>query len=161
MLEDVLQELNNWFVRGIYAGDYEIKDGSIVLPFLVDGQYFRILGSLFNDGLHKYPDDGLVSERFNGVIWALAVPSAVVSLAEEIAAWNEKNGASPGPYTSESFGGYSYTRATNAQGMAVGWQDVFAARLAPWRKLREYAVVQPAHPPGPDPHPPDGRGWTV
>ena len=103
MLGTILQYLNNWFVRGIYAGDYEIKDGSIVLPFLVDGQYFRILGSLFNDGLHKYPDDGLVSERFNGVIWALAVPPAVVSLAEEIAAWNEKNGASPGPYTSESF----------------------------------------------------------
>ena len=67
MLGTILQYLNNWFVRGIYAGDYEIKDGSIVLPFLVDGQYFRILGSLFNDGLHKYPDDGLVSERFNGV----------------------------------------------------------------------------------------------
>lgn len=29
-------------------------------------------------------------------VWALAVPKAVISLADEIAAWDEKNGV-PGP----------------------------------------------------------------
>ena len=158
MLETILQYLNNWFVRGIYAGDYEIKDGSIVLPFLVDGQYFRIFGSLFNDGLHKYPDDGLVSERFNGTVWALAVPRAVVQLADEIAAWEQKNGAAAaGPYTSESFGGYSYTRAAASDGRPLGWQDVFSARLSRWRKVHGAAFAAQAMPPGTAWHPPDER----
>ena len=57
-----------------------------------------------------------------------------ITLSEEIAAWNEKNGT-PGPYTSESFGGYSYSKATNASGVVVGWQDVFKSRLNAWRRI--------------------------
>lgn len=133
MLEDILMHLNNWFVVGIHAGDYSIKDGSIALPFLVDGQYFRVFGSLFNDGLHKYPASDLIDEDFNGAVWALAVPPAVVSLADEIATWSAKN--EPSAYTSESFGGYSYSKATNANGQPMGWEDVFKSRLNQWRKI--------------------------
>ena len=39
------------------------------------------------------------------------------------------------PYTSESFGGYSYTKATDANGAPIGWQKAFASRLNKWRKL--------------------------
>lgn len=133
MLEEVLMNLHNWFVVGIYAGDYSIKDGSVALPFLVNGQYFRIIGSLVNDGLHKYPASDLIDEDFNGTVWALAVPPAVVSLADEIAAWSAKN--EPSAYTSESFGGYSYSKATNANGQPMGWEDVFKSRLNQWRKI--------------------------
>lgn len=158
MLETILQYLNNWFVRGIYSGDYEIKDGSIVLPFLVDGQYFRILGSTFNDGLYQYPAMGLVDETFDGTVWALAVPQAVQKLADEIAAWEQKNGAAAaGPYTSESFGGYSYTRAAASDGRPLGWQDVFSARLSRWRKVHGAAFAAQAMPPGTAWHPPDER----
>lgn len=133
MLEDILMHLHNWFVVGIHSGDYSIKDGGIALPFLVDGQYFRIIGSLFNDGLHKYPAADLIDEDFNGTVWALAVPPSVVSLADEIATWSAKN--EPSAYTSESFGGYSYSKATNANGQPMGWEDVFKTRLNPWRKI--------------------------
>lgn len=34
-----------------------------------------------------------------------------------------------------SFGGYSYSKATNASGVAVGWQDVFKSRLNTWRRI--------------------------
>ena len=84
---------------------------------------------------------GLTDETFTGAVWALAVPKSVVTLAEEIKAWAAKNQL--GAYTSESFGGYSYTRATNAKGAAVGWQDAFAAQLAPYRKLRDTSMVAP------------------
>lgn len=136
MLEAVLQHLNNWFLvpDGVHAGEFTVQDGGITLPFMQTGQYFRVVGSVFNDGLHQYPEAYLTDEEFTGSVWALAVPKAVIALADEIAAWNEKNGA-PGPYTSESFGGYAYTRATNASGMAVGWQDVFKSRLNAWRRI--------------------------
>ena len=148
MLEQVLMEIHNWFrvrdsVDGIRPGTYAIRDGCITLPFLRDGQYFRIVGSLFNDGLHRYgPDmEALEDETFDGAVWALAVPKAVVELAGEIAAWQAKyKDVLDSPYQSESFGGYSYTKASSAGDNtdSGSWQAVFRARLNPYRKLREF-----------------------
>lgn len=137
MLETVLQNLNNWFLvpDGVHAGEFTVQGGQLTLPFLQTGQYFRVVGSVFNDGLHQYPVADLTDETFTGSVWALAVPKAVIELAEEIDAWQTKNG-DPGPFTSESFGGYSYSKATSASGMAVGWQDVFKSRLNDWRRIR-------------------------
>ena len=139
MLEQVLMNIRNWFTveGGIHSGTFSIKDGGITLPFLADGQYFRIIGSVFNDGLHQYPATDLVDEEVSGVIWALAIPPAVVDLADEIQKWQEKNGeASVSPYQSESFGGYSYSKATDAEtGGAVTWQSAFKQQLSAWRKI--------------------------
>lgn len=137
MLEEVLRHLNNWFLvpDGVHTDTYTIEGGGITLPFLQSGQYFRVVGSVFNDGLHQYPATDMIDETFDGAVWALAVPKSVVSLAEDISSWQEKNG-NPGPYTSESFGGYSYTRGTSSTtGAAVTWQDVFRTRLNPWRRI--------------------------
>lgn len=147
MLEQILTELHNWFrvrdgLNGIHRGTYTIRDGSIALPFLRDGQYFRIMGSVFNDGLHRYgPDMELLEdETFDGSIWALAIPQQVIDLAGEITAWQEKyKDTMESPYTSESFGGYSYTKASGAGDStgSGGWQAAFQARLNPYRKLME------------------------
>ena len=138
MLEEVLRHLNNWFLvpGGIHTGSFAVENGTLTLPFLADGQYFRVMGSLFNDGLYQYPAAGLTDESFTGTVWVLAVPPAVVSLAEEIAAWQEKNGGA-NAYLEESFGGYSYRRAENpATGQGALWQDVFRGRLNAWRRVR-------------------------
>lgn len=144
MLEAVLKETKNWFIvpDGVHTGTFAIEDGSITLPFLRDGQYFRICGSVFSDGLHQYGPamEYLPDETFDGAVWALAIPKAVVELAGEIAAWQEKYGAViDSPYTSESFGGYSYSKAGGAGDSAGsgGWQAAFRARMNPYRKLRE------------------------
>lgn len=147
MLEQVLLYLKNFFIveNGVHEGKYAIKDGKIDLPFVQKGQYFRILGSVFNDGVYQYTDSvalHLTDETFDGVIWALAIPKAVVKLAEDIEAWEARN-AQDTPFVSESFGGYSYSRATNSSGQPAGWQDIFASRLAPYKKLREYGAIQP------------------
>ena len=139
MLEQVLMHLKNWFLvpGGIHEGTYTIEDGGITLPFLANGQYFRICGSVFNDGLHQYPASDLKAETFDGTVWALSVPQAVIELSAEIEEWQKKNGdASVSPYQSESFGGYSYSKATDsATGGAVTWQSAFRSRLNAWRKL--------------------------
>lgn len=154
MLEQILAHLNNWFLvpNGVFQDEYAISNGTIELPFLRPGQYFRIIGSVFNDGLHQYPATDLTDETFDGAVWALAIPRAVQELSDEIKAWAEKN--QPSAYTSESFGGYSYSKATNSKGMAVGWRDVFAAQLAPWKKPAgswQYANPNP-HMTPPEPH---------
>ena len=141
MLEQLLMCLNNWFLLpdGVHAGMYSVEQGGIALPFLRDGQYFRVVGSVFNDGLHQYPCSDLLNETFDGAVWALAVPKAVVDLSLEIEQWQTKNGeAAASPYASESFGGYSYTKRSgnsNAGGVST-WQDAFRARMNPWRKLK-------------------------
>lgn len=142
MLEQVLTHIHNWFQVDIYPGEYTIQDGSITLPFLRDGQYFRICGSLFNDGLHRYGAEmeSFDDEEFTGTVWALAIPKSVINLSKDIAEWQEKYGsAASSPYTSESFGGYSYSKSggANENGGAGGWQAAFRARLNPYRKLRE------------------------
>lgn len=144
MLEQVLLYLYgprhyNWPIArgGLHLGNFVIGGGRINIK-LLNGQYFRIVGSVFNDGVYRYTDDlELVDEEFEGAVWALAIPRCVLELAKEIKEWNEKNGAAAaGPYQSESFGGYSYTKATDAvTGGAVTWQSAFRSRLAEWRKI--------------------------
>ena len=139
MLEQVLRHLNNWFLVDIHEGTFTVENGSITLPFLLTKQYFRICGSVFNDGLHQYPAVDLTDETFTGTVWALAVPKAVIDLSVEIEAWQGKNGeAVASPYQSESFGGYSYTkRSSGNDGSALnGWQGTFKSRLNDWRKLK-------------------------
>ena len=147
MLENVLSHLKNWFLvpDGVHSGTYTIENGTLNLPFLQNGQYYRICGSIFNDGLHKYGEDKLTDETFTGTVWALAVPKAVIDLADDIAEWQKKNGeASHSPLASESFGGYSYSKATDAAtGGAVTWQTAFRAELNQWRKIKENAPVKP------------------
>ena len=149
MLEAVLTHLKNWFVvpRGVHEGTYTIENSTLELSFLQNGQYYRICGSVFNDGLHKYGDsaDKLQNETFTGAVWALAIPKAVVELSAKIEEWQTKNGdAVASPFTSESFGGYSYTKATDSKtGTVATWETVFRSQLNPYRKLRETAPVKP------------------
>ena len=137
MLAKLLAELNNWFIvpDGIHHDIFTVEGGALALPFLQDGQYFRVLGSVFNDGLYRYPAADLIDETFEGTVWALAVPKAVVDLSDSIAAWQEQNGSN-GPYTSESFDGYSYTKATTSKGKPLTWHEAFASDMKEWRKAR-------------------------
>jgi hypothetical protein len=147
VLETVLIHLKNWFVvpGGVHEGTFTIKNSTLELPFLQEGQYYRICGSVFNDGLHNDCDTCLQDETFTGTIWALAIPKAVICLALQIEEWQRKNGETvASPFTSESFGGYSYTKATDsATGAVATWETVFRSQLNPYRKLRETATVKP------------------
>lgn len=146
MLTELCQELRNWFDLNRYEGTFTISGGTLTADFLLDGQYYRVIGSVFNDGVHKYGDseDVLEDEIFIGQVWALGIPKAVVKLSENIAAWREKyedvNSPAMSPYTSESFGGYSYSKSaggsSGSQGSSSnGWQSAFANSLNRWRKL--------------------------
>lgn len=139
MLEQVLDFIHNYFIKGTYRGTFVVTDGELELDFLQDGQYFKICGSVFNDGVYQYPASGLTDETFDGEIWAMAVPPAVVALVAEIGEWVGKYGdAVSGPYQSESFGGYSYSKLSGGNGTgntAYSWQDAFRSRLNHWRKI--------------------------
>lgn len=140
-LTELCQELNNWFEQDKIYGSFEIVDGHMSFDpvYLQDGQWFRIVGSVFNDGVYQYPVFDLKDETFGGAIWAMAVPKAVEDLAKDITAYELANAdVIASPYNSESFGGYSYSKGTgnSSGGSAADWQAHFARRLNKWRKLK-------------------------
>lgn len=139
MLTELCAEIRNYFLmpNGIHTGTFSISGGDLApSDFLKEGQYFRIVGSTFNDGVHQYPAVGLVDESFAGAVWAMAVPPAVIALADEIKVFCESDAAKVSQYQSESFGGYSYTKATDKDGAVLSWQTVFAKRLNKYRRMR-------------------------
>ena len=135
-LTNLCAELRNYFETEKRFGTFTISDGSISPSnFLRSGQYYRIVGSVFNDGVHRHPAHDLTDETFDGAVWAMAVPPTVVELLHKIDDFEKAEANSPTAYTSESFGGYSYTKATDENGLPVGWRSVFRSELNKWRKL--------------------------
>lgn len=153
MMTELCQELRNWFNRGqpVINGDFIIENGEIYVVniaetnYLKNGQYYRIIGSVFNDGVHKYGDTDLTDETFTGSVWAMAVPPAVIALSSDIDAWIAKYGSGDAvarsPFNSESFGGYSYSKsAGGSSGDSSGskggsWKAAFAYDLNRWRRI--------------------------
>lgn len=141
-LTEICDYLNNYFPTKKRNGRFTIENGSIAADNILPGQYFRIIGSVFNDGVHKYPAADLTDETFDGAIWPMAVPQTVVDLAVDIQAWREQydtpESEALSPFASESFGNYSYTKGSTGsagEGNPNSWQSVFASRLKKWRRL--------------------------
>ena len=140
MLEEIMDFIHNYFDYQRKRGEFTVSSGNLDCDFLQNGQYFKIVGSIFNDGVWQYPATEMKDETFCGEVWLLAVPPRLSSLATDIQAWVSTNAeVLASPYTSESFGGYSYTKASGSangeNGGAYSWRDVFASQLNQWRKL--------------------------
>ena len=157
MLEQICGFIHNYFMtddHGQYwhceEGTFTISNGSITLPFLVNGQFFRIVGSRLNDGVYQYPVTVpqnaapiLIDETFTGKIYEMRPPRAFLKLVDDIGAWMKKYGdIMNSPYQSENvIGVYSYTKAGSGSNGSGGsdaksdWQSVFFNRLNEWRKI--------------------------
>lgn len=142
-LEQVMGHIHNWFGKdAMTVRDCEITGGELPASVpLKPLQWYRIDGSTFNDGLHQHPDNGLVDEKFDGKITALAIPNDFLAVVEEICQWKDNYSkamasAAASPYQSESFNGYSYQlRSDLIAAGSTGWQQTYARALRRWRKL--------------------------
>ena len=134
MFAEVLDYLHNWFVKSRIDGEFSIEANVLTPCDALVGQYIRIEGSTFNDGVYKYGVDSFVAEEtFNGSVYLLAIPRDLERLVDEISDFVETYGYSD--LQSVSFGGYSYTRKSGENGNSYGWVDEFRGRLKRWRKL--------------------------
>lgn len=145
MIGEICAEIKNYFVykNDIHIGDWVISNGQISPILDLPTGYIRIVGSRLNDGVHKVSDLNLVDESFHGGIWIMSPPADFILLVKEIEDWQEKNGksdsAAMSPFQSESFGGYSYSKASggNSSGSSIvpTWQSVYASRLNRYRRI--------------------------
>lgn len=152
MLTQVCDFIHNYFEYATFDGTFTISEGKLDLnTTIVIGQRFIIRGSKLNDGIYTYNGGGAVydddyttgvnlsDETFTGQIIAMAVPRSLIDLVQEIRDWTIANkSVIDSPYQSESFGGYSYTKASGSgsnSGGALGWQDMYRNRLNAYRKI--------------------------
>lgn len=138
-LYELLMYLRNFFPgeKWQFFGE-DITERRLLLPGLENGDYYLIEGSRRNNGIHVYGNSDLRNETYSGIVTELCIPTDLLILLDEINAWQEKNAeALQSPYQSESFGGYSYTKASGSTGTGEpsSWKTVFAPRLRTWRKL--------------------------
>jgi hypothetical protein len=129
-----------------FEDDYTIDTGvlSTLDSSIITGQYIAIYGSILNDGIWKVGADGAITsditgvtaqnETFTGTVYPLKVPPDFVLLAADITAWRTAMKESS-PYSSESFLGYSYSKAQKQGGGNIGWQQQYADRLTPYRRM--------------------------
>lgn len=145
MLTELCKEINNWFEYAKFFGTFTIENNVITGTYsLQENQYFRIVGSVFNDGVYQFGDADLEDETFTGAIWAMAVPKEVIALADDIKEWANKyqsvDSVAMSPFNSESFGGYSYSKSSGGSSsgnvdLSGTWQGTFADRLNQYRKI--------------------------
>ena len=151
MLTWICQYLRNWFDVDsahnrlkYWSGEITISSGKLQGLDLVEGQYFRIIDSLLNDGVHN-TEDNLTDETFTGIVQSMRIPPDLISIDTEMEALMADENfqkALKSPYQSESIlGVYSYTAKTagasgntgnNTSSMLI---SIFGDRLAPWRKI--------------------------
>ena len=83
LLDDMCAICRNYFTddSAKHKGTFSVKDGVLSpLDYLAEGQYFRVVGSVFNDGVHQYPAPDLTDEVFDGEVWAMRLPPAFLAL---------------------------------------------------------------------------------
>lgn len=135
----VMRHCRNYFERGYFDGEITIENGAVTSLALADGRYIAISGSAYNDGVYRLGADAMTDETFTGRVWLLSPPTSFVALAQEISAWDAQN--TSGAYTSENFGNYSYTKASDGAGGVATWQSVFAARLRAYQLLTSEVMI--------------------
>lgn len=156
VLEQICAYINNHFTHkngvpiAAQTGVVVIADGALTtiddqpVDIIKPGNYYLILGSDFNDGIHQHPDTGLTDETFTGTIYKMVPPPDFLRVASDIEAWQQKYGERvASPYQSEDvIGVYSYqlkaTGKTTRESTA-SWQNTFGDQLKRWRKLYDPA----------------------
>ena len=141
-IEAVMAECHNFFEDGYADAEFTVTANGTLTPAVgvLDNQYVCIRGSTFHDGvwqmvsgkLTRSEDDDFPAESFTGRLWYLHPPGAFLDIVESITAFDQKT-----PVTglqSESFGGYTYTRASGSQG-ALRWQEAYSSMLMPYRRM--------------------------
>jgi len=154
-LTDLCEKLRNWFDVDRHFGTFAIENGTIDLDFIREGQFYRLIGSK-QDGIYMFNGDYLefikkittdnngefiveadkiADETYKGALWELNIPKNFILQYANMCDWETKNAdVLNSPFQSESFGGYSYSKANGSNGSLTVW-DNFASDLARWQKI--------------------------
>jgi hypothetical protein len=143
MLQNILDYLNNYFVRTRELFTAVVSDGitGTFSKTYAIGQYISIDNTLINNGVYKITgvstskltlDATLTAETVTGVVWGLAIPKVVLTLATEIASYDS---TSQKGVMSESQGNRSISYGNGTTSGSSNWQSVYKSNLMPYKKI--------------------------
>ena len=141
---EVMRYCANFFEHGYIDADFTVSEDGVLSPIdgIVSGQYVAVQGSTLHDGVYRIEGGRLdagsafvPAEVFSGRIWLLHPPADFLNVCRMVEAFENASGKVNGPFQSESFGAYSYTRASGANGGLLTWQEAFSSRLRPYVKM--------------------------
>ena len=146
MLTEICAYLHNYFDYERHSGEISIVNGVISCNgeeiTLEEGQYFALFRVSNPIGVFKHGDT-LKDRTFHGAVWLMDVPEGVIQADTWAKTWMQKNGGADSEnnsaFTSESFGGYSYSKGSNSKGKvgaSIFDNAQFAAMLSPYRKIK-------------------------
>ena len=136
-ITDIMREIRNCFPVAVLYGPWQITDGVLTPPTgLPDSGWIALEGFDGLDGVHQLEAgrslSGAPDGSWTGRVWLLSPPEDFLRVCQQIADWAHKQ---PDPSVqSESFGAYSRTSLT-VSGRPLGWQDIFADALRPYRRM--------------------------
>lgn len=141
MLTKVCRYLKNFFVKENHIGYITVSDGKVFCDgseiSMQEGQLFALVRTHYVFGTYAYGDE-LEDSEFDGAVWIMDVPADVLDAVELMTEWETANGGvdNLSPYQSESFGGYSYTKASSGGKVGASVFDIaeFASVLNPYKK---------------------------
>ena len=142
-LTRICARLKNHFLRDKTDGTFTLVSGVAPLENLLPNQYFLIVGSILNEGVFQNTAESLAeiqNETFTGHIWSMAVPVDFLDLCDDIDEFNAKVaelGLIDKGYTSESWGGYSYSLGGAAPAYMQEWANRINSGLHMYQKISE------------------------
>ena len=131
----VMRHVKNFFARGCMDGEFTVSGGKLTPA--PASPYIAVSGSSMIDGAYAVGELPFAAkETFTGRVWLLYPPEDFLALCEQISKYDDANPA--GAMQSESFGDYTYRRASvgmNGSGGVASWQTAFAIHLNPYRRM--------------------------
>ena len=139
-MTELMRAVRNCFVTGAADGLWRVEGGTLMgdTPLPHSGWV-----ALEGRGVYDLASGDLPDGEWEGRIWLLEPPADFLRLLEDINAWLAKtddDSITSGAVTRrrESFGVYATETEYGVSGTSdtpVDWQSVFAARLAPYRRM--------------------------
>lgn len=141
---NVCSYLNNYFVQGMpqEEGVFALKDRQIAL----EGDYPRGRWLLLTSGIGIFRisektemDDGFVytldyadgiDHEWQGIVYMMNLPLSFIGMCTRINAWTNSQHGQPTTLQREHVVGlYSWEAAVGADGLPIGWQEIFRNEL--------------------------------
>ena len=120
----------------LVTGLYQITDkkqllgnNNITINTILNIKYFYTLDI-------PYDTIDIMDEEFEGIIYGLRIPPTFINIAIQINDYINSSVGKIGPYTSETvISTHTWSKATNKDGLPVGWQDLFEDKLIVFRHV--------------------------
>jgi hypothetical protein len=136
MIDQILKEINNYFIRSVEYSTITIASDELTgfSGDYIAGQYINIDGSILNDGTYKIESniagvitltETLASETTNMYLYGLQIPKSVIDLSTDISTYAQ---ASSQGIASESQGSRSVSYVDGSS-----WQSVYKKTLNAYR----------------------------